>query len=86
MTFKVNVLKNGEIKETTLVSVNQFFRLYPLFRMAKDEPIFKECVEQGFIYFAHQSIVVEGLRRGATVYHKSLEELKKEMLYNETSN
>ena len=61
--------------------VNQFFRHAPEFRSAKEEPIFKECVEQGFIYI-EQYYVNEKM---ITTYHRTLTELMDEVCYNRTN-
>ncbi|UNI73259.1 hypothetical protein [Escherichia phage CLB_P2] len=63
--------------------VNQFFRHQPLFRIAKENPLFKECVEQGFIYISKYDVNMfsTGNNRMIT-YNKRLDLLLEEVAYN----
>ncbi|ARW58179.1 hypothetical protein [Serratia phage X20] len=81
--FVVHNLSNGRNTTRDFGHVNQFFREYPLFRQAKEEPIFKECVEQGFIYIREYERTL--FREGNQLlisYHKRLDLLNQEVAYN----
>lgn len=77
--FVVHLLQDDKPTSTRDYGhVNQFFRNgWGLFRRAKDEEIFKECVAQGFIY-----IHVHGRYN---VYQKQLDLLLDEVAYNRTT-
>lgn len=84
--FVVHDITDGIPTTRDFGHVNQFFRHAPLFRQAKDEPIFKECVAQGFIYVSQYKVSQFG--RGASeliTYHKTLSELNDEVCYNKQS-
>lgn len=63
--------------------VNQFLRENPLFRQAKNEPIFMECIEQGEIHIKsyERSIFKQG-NQLLISYHRTMNELLKEVMYN----
>ena len=82
--FVVHLMRDGEPTNTRdFGHVNQFFRVRPLFRSAKENPVFKECVEQGFIYISEYNVNMfsTGNNRMIT-YHKSLDLLLEEVAYN----
>lgn len=83
--FVVHTLIDGKNTTRDFGHVNMFFRENPLFRQAKDEEIFKQCVEQGFIYISEYLCdTVNGLRAMIT-YHKKLDLLLDEVAYNKTT-
>lgn len=79
--FVVHLSQNGKNTTRDYGHVNQFFRDRPLFRQAKDEPIFKECVERGFIYISEYFVSIPN-GRWVITYHKTLDLLLDEVAYN----
>lgn len=82
--FVVHTIKDGQANTTRdFGHVNQFFRENPLYRNYKEEPIFKECVEQGFIYISEYMVKMFSSGNNAMItYHKSLNLLLEEVSYN----
>lgn len=80
--FVVHDITDGKNTTRDYGHVNMFFRECPLFRSVKDAEIFKECVEQGFIYISEY--YVEGLGKWITTYQKTLKSLLDEVAYNRT--
>lgn len=84
--FVVHDITGGRCTTRDYGNVAQFFRHKPVFRQAKDEEIFKECVKQGFIYTSEYFVNVENERRWIITYNKSLIELQDEVVYNRNTN
>lgn len=82
--FVVHTLIDGKHTTRDFGHVNMFFRENPLFRQAKDEPVFKECVEQGFIYISEYICNTFKGRRALITYHKKLDLLLDEVAYNKS--
>lgn len=83
--FVVHTLIDGKNTTRDFGHVNMFFRENPLFRQAKDEEIFKQCVEQGFIYVSEYICnAFSGGRRAMITYHKKLDLLLEEVAYNKS--
>lgn len=80
--FVVHTLIDGKNTTRDFGHVNMFFRENPLFRQAKDEEIFKRCVEQGFIYIQEYEVVREGRKEAIITYQNSLVKLQEEVTYN----
>lgn len=80
--FVVHILIDGKTTTRDFGHVNQFFREYPLFRQNKDEEIFKECVEQGFIYIESYLIKTFKGTKEFISYNKRLNLLLDEVAYN----
>lgn len=78
--FVVHDITDGKNTTRDYGHVNMFFRDRPWFRSVKDMEIFKECVEQGFIYTSEYFI--EGLGKWITTYQKTLKALLEEVAYN----
>ncbi|QGZ15134.1 hypothetical protein [Klebsiella phage vB_Kpn_P545] len=83
--FVVHTLIDGKNTKRDFGHVNMFFRENPLFRQAKDEEIFKQCVEQGFIYISEYLCNTSNGRRAMITYHKKLDLLLEEVAYNKTT-
>ena len=83
--FVVHTLIEGKNTTRDFGHVNMFFRENPLFRQAKDEEIFKQCVEQGFIYISEYICDTFNGRRAMITYHKKLDLLLEEVAYNKTT-
>lgn len=83
--FVVHTLIDGKHSTRDFGHVNMFFRENPLFRQAKDEEIFKQCVEQGFIYISEYLCDTFNGRRAMITYHKKLDLLLDEVAYNKTT-
>ena len=85
--FVVHAIEDG-LPNTTrdFGHVNQFFRHAPLFRQAKDEMIFNECVKQGFIYIARYIVQTFKGALELISYHKTLNELLDEVAYNRSQH
>ncbi|QDB71855.1 hypothetical protein HWC54_gp217 [Klebsiella phage Marfa] len=83
--FVVHTLIDGKNTTRDFGHVNMFFRENPLFRQAKDEEIFKQCVEQGFIYISEYLCDTVNGRRAMITYHKKLDLLLDEVAYNKTT-
>lgn len=82
--FVVHIIEDGKPNRTRNYShVNQFFRLGdPLFRQAKNELVFTQCVEQGFIYISQYMVDTSKGRCEIITYNKTLNELLDEVAYN----
>lgn len=73
--FVMHLMRDGEqIRTRDFGHVNQFFRNYPIFRNAKGEEVFEECIAQGFIY-VH-------IHEPYYTYQKKLDLLLTEVAYN----
>lgn len=83
--FVVHTLIDGKNTTRDFGHVNMFFRENPLFRQAKDEEIFKQCVEQGFIYISEYLCNTSNGRLAMITYHKKLDLLLEEVAYNKTT-
>lgn len=83
--FVVHTLIDGKNTTRDFGHVNMFFRENPLFRQAKDEEIFKQCVEQGFIYISEYLCDTVNGRRAMITYHKKLDLLLDEVAYNKST-
>lgn len=83
--FVVHTLIDGKNTTRDFGHVNMFFRENPLFRHVKEEEIFKQCVEQGFIYISKYACKAFAGRQAIT-YHKKLDLLLEEVAYNKTTH
>lgn len=79
--FVVHLMQDGmPTKTRDFGHVNQFYKRYPIFRNSKDEPIFNECIEQGFMY-VHLKVDMNQAKDFYT-YHKRLDLMLEELVYN----
>lgn len=79
--FVVHILKDGkETRTRDFGHVNQFYKMYPVFRNAKGEPVFEECIEQGFIYI--HIVNRPDIFKNFYTYQKNLALLLTEVAYN----
>lgn len=77
--FVVHVLRDGKATTTRdFGHVNQFYKMYPIFRGAKGEEVFEECIKQGFIY-VH-------IHEPYYAYQKNLALLLTEVAYNRSTH
>lgn len=83
--FVMHLMRDGEpVRTRDFGHVNQFFRNYPVFREARGEEIFEECVSQGFIYVHHKDHKEK--ERHFYTYHKQLGLMLEELAYNRTTH
>jgi hypothetical protein len=83
--FVVHDISGGRCSTRDYGNVAQFFRAKPLYRQAKYEPIFKECVERGFMYTSEYSVNTPGGPIWINSYHRTLIELQDEVAYNRST-
>ncbi|BAQ22866.1 hypothetical protein AU156_gp235 [Edwardsiella phage PEi20] len=83
--FVMHLMRDGQPTRTRdFGHVNQFLRMYPIFRDAKGEEVFEECIAQGFIYIHHKDHVEK--QKHFYTYQKSIDLLLTEVAYNRNTH